>query len=107
MKAIYTLLTITLTTLWIVSCRESNMTKEGNNRNSRTFPVRAVVLHPSIFQRDFSSTGTFEANEQVMVASEIAGRIEKIHFEEGDYVLEGQLLVSINADDIKAERRQI
>jgi membrane fusion protein (multidrug efflux system) len=86
---------------------EAPSTQEGNESSSREFPVRAIVLEPKTFTQTFHSTGTFSANEQVLISSEIPGRIQKIHFREGEKVKVGQLLVSINADDILAEKQRL
>jgi len=107
MRSKFFLLSAAVLILLVSSCQDSKPDKSSGNRQGRTFPVRAVVLEPSSFFREFNATGTFEPNEQVMVATEIPGRIENIHFTEGDFVNQGQLLVSINADDIRAERRRL
>ena len=44
-------------------------------------------------------TGTILANESVELSSEISGRVEQIHFREGQYVKAGALLVSLNNDE--------
>ncbi len=93
--------------LVLFGCGNSSSEKKNSKAPNRSFPVRAIILKPSIIQSNFSATGTFEPNEQVTVATEVAGRIDKIHFEEGEIVNKNQVLVSINADDIAAERRRL
>ncbi len=107
MRPSYIILTLTLLLFGGVACQEEESNKRSDRSQDRTFPVRAIVLDPVSFARDFNSTGTFEPYEQVMISPEIAGRIDKIYFSEGEFVKKGQLLLSINADDIKAEASQI
>lgn len=97
-----------LAILFFASCGgESAAVKEEKGTSSREFPVRAIVLEPRTFTQTFNSTGTFTANEEVLISSEIPGRIQKIHFKEGGEVKQGQLLVSINSDDILAEKQRL
>lgn len=93
--------------LAILSCGNSSSDEKNSTARNRSFPVRAIILEPNNFQSSFVATGTFNPNEQVIVAAEVAGRIEKIHFKEGEVVNKNQLLVSINADEIKAERKTL
>lgn len=54
-----------------------------------------------------SAVGTLRANESVVIKPEIAGRIERIHFEGGARVRKGALLVSLDASIAAAEADQI
>ena len=44
-----------------------------------------------------TAVGTLLANESVMIRPEIDGRIEAIHFQEGQLVRKGDKLVSLDA----------
>jgi membrane fusion protein, multidrug efflux system len=66
-------------------------------------PVQVVVLKPTTIEDKISATGTVLADEEVLVRSEVAGRITRINFKEGTTVKKGQVLVTINADEIQAE----
>lgn len=107
MRLKFFLISIVVLVFFLPACQDSQPDKASSAGQDRTFPVRAVVLEPSSFFREFNATGTFEPNEQVMLAAETPGRIDRIHFTEGGFVQQGQLLVSINADDIRAERRRL
>jgi len=107
MKLIHPAILLVFLSLFMWGCNDSPSKSSSDKRAGRTFPVRAIVLEPSPFSREFNATGTFEPNEQVNLATEIPGRIESIHFVEGEIVKKGQLLVSINAEDIMAERRRL
>ncbi|RPH61551.1 MAG: efflux RND transporter periplasmic adaptor subunit [Burkholderiales bacterium] len=60
-----------------------------------------VSLSESVF-----AVGTLRANESVVVKPEIAGRIDRIHFDGGARVNRGALLVSLDASIAAAEADQ-
>jgi HlyD family secretion protein len=57
-------------------------------------------------KEDFDASGNFEANE-VIVSSEIAGRITSFTAEEGQQVVRGTQLVSIDAENLILQRQQV
>jgi membrane fusion protein (multidrug efflux system) len=46
--------------------------------------------------------GSVKANEEIDLIAEVAGKITRIYFEEGQLVKKGQLLVKINDDELRA-----
>ena len=52
---------------------------------------------------DLQSIGTVDANE-VVVSSRIPGRIQKLNVDEGDTVTAGELIATIQSDDLAAAR---
>jgi membrane fusion protein (multidrug efflux system) len=66
-------------------------------------PVSGVVLNPQRIDNKISVTGSIEANESVELKSEISGIVEEIHFQEGTNVKKGNLLVSLDDDEISAQ----
>jgi membrane fusion protein (multidrug efflux system) len=65
--------------------------------------VKAYVVKPMDLENKIISKGTVVANEEVVIASEIQGKITKIHFREGDQVSKDALLVSIEDRELKAQ----
>ncbi len=65
--------------------------------------VKAHVIEPELVQDVIASKGTVMPNEEIEVTSEISGKITGIHFKEGDEVREGQLLVSVNDQELQAQ----
>ncbi len=55
---------------------------------------------------EFDATGTFEA-EEVMVSSEAMGRVEKLTFQEGDQVKEGQFLGYVDSTQLYLKWKQL
>jgi membrane fusion protein (multidrug efflux system) len=60
------------------------------------------VVRPETITGRVATVGTLLSNEEIEVRSEVAGRIERIAFKEGGRVKKRDLLVQINADEIKA-----
>ena len=71
--------------------------------SSARIPVSAKVLNHQRIDNKISVTGSVEANESVEVKSEISGLVERIHFREGSKVGKGDLLVSLDDDEISAQ----
>ena len=94
---------VLLSGLVFFSCKK----EEKKADNAKTTPqteqkalkVDGIIAHEEITTGTISTTGTIIANEEVEIKSEISGKITGIHFKEGTFVKEGQLLVKLNDDD--------
>ncbi|MFB3894024.1 MAG: efflux RND transporter periplasmic adaptor subunit [Phycisphaerae bacterium] len=67
--------------------------------NIRVQPVAAIAEFPDTFELP----GVVEVYSTVKVAAEVDGRIEKIEVKEGQTVQQGQVLVRLNTELLKAE----
>ena len=76
-------------------------------RGRSILPVEAKVIMPQQIENVIKITGAILANESVNLRSEISGKIEKIYFEEGMKVKEGDLLLTINDDEIVAQYERL
>ena len=76
-------------------------------RSRSTLQVEAKVINPERIDNIIKITGAILANESVALRSEISGKIEKIFFEEGNRVKKGDLLLSINDDEIVAQLERL
>lgn len=59
--------------------------------------VRAEVIGKSTFVDRIQAVGTAQANEQVIVSAPVTERITRIHFADGAYVKQGQVLATLAA----------
>lgn len=59
--------------------------------------VTAQPLQAQTWQGSIAAFGVVEALEEVSVASELSGTVESIHVNEGDRVVAGQLLLTLDA----------
>jgi multidrug efflux system membrane fusion protein len=65
-------------------------------------PVHASMVERRDFSVFLNGLGTVQATNSVVVRSRVDGQIEKVAFEEGEMVREGDLLVQIDAAPFKA-----
>jgi membrane fusion protein (multidrug efflux system) len=71
---------------------------------SRAVAVEAAGVTIDTVVEDLQTVGTLRPNESVIVVPEIAGRIERIAFREGQTVEAGDVLVELDASILRAER---
>ncbi|WP_373089674.1 efflux RND transporter periplasmic adaptor subunit [Sneathiella sp.] len=69
----------------------------------RTVVVEASPVTVDTVIDDIRAVGTLQANEAVIISSEIAGRIDKIRFKESENVAAGDVLVELDSDILRAE----
>jgi membrane fusion protein (multidrug efflux system) len=70
---------------------------------ARALPVKVAVVRSDTVTDSLTAVGTLLANESVMIRPEIDGRIEAIHFREGQLVRKGDRLVSLDAAEVEAQ----
>ena len=68
--------------------------------------VETAIVVTQPLSHTIQAVGTLRADESVVIRPELAGRIEKIHFQEGQSVAAGAELVSLDASLIAAELRE-
>ena len=66
-------------------------------------PVNMQVVKPESFTVTLPVTGSIEANESVVLKSEVSGKITGIFFNEGQRVAKGALLIKVFDDDLQAQ----
>jgi membrane fusion protein (multidrug efflux system) len=68
--------------------------------------VETVQAAPEVLSSTISAVGTLKANEAVTVRPEVAGKIEKVHFEDGQRIAAGAPLFTLDASLVRAEVRE-
>ena len=74
---------------------------------ARALNVDAIVAEPTELLNNVQITGEIIPNENVLIKSEINGKIDKIHFKEGEYVRAGRTLFSVNVDELYAQLEKL
>ena len=74
--------------------------------SKKTLRVKVHRVVPIQLTERLAATGTVRANEEVEIVSEVSGKISAIHFEEGNRVAAGELLLKIDDSELVAERQQ-
>jgi membrane fusion protein (multidrug efflux system) len=71
-------------------------------------PTLVETTHPRLdaVVESVAAVGTLRAAESVVLKPELAGRVEKVHFEEGQLVAQGAPLFSLDASLMRAELRE-
>jgi membrane fusion protein, multidrug efflux system len=69
-------------------------------------PVKVAQVKEAMMTDDVSAVGSVLAEESVVIRPEIAGRVTKIHFAEGQEVKAGAPLVSIDPAELRAQLAQ-
>jgi membrane fusion protein (multidrug efflux system) len=91
-------------TLWgLLEFDNTNDAPAASAGYNPRIPVSGTVINPERIDNKISVTGSIQANEWVELKSEISGLVEKIHFKEGVPVNQGDLLVSLDDDEILAQ----
>ncbi|MEZ5577028.1 MAG: efflux RND transporter periplasmic adaptor subunit [Candidatus Competibacteraceae bacterium] len=66
-------------------------------------PVKAAPATRTTLNVEVTAVGTLRADETVMVRPEIAGRVETIHFREGQKIRQGEPLVTLDQEEYQAQ----
>jgi membrane fusion protein (multidrug efflux system) len=69
--------------------------------------VRTLRLEPQPFESRLSFNGTLMADSSIEIKSELRGKVVGIHFDDGESVAAGDLIVSIDADELRAELESV
>jgi membrane fusion protein (multidrug efflux system) len=70
-------------------------------------PVEALPVRLDTVIESASAVGSLDANESVLIRSEITGRISAIHFLEGQFVKKDEILLELDSAEYLAQVAQI
>lgn len=96
-------LLIAAATLLLYSCGKSKDNAKAKSSAKGPMPVEIFVSYASQVNETLEAAGTLLANEQVLLYSELTGRITQLSYDEGSYVRKGTLLVKMFDDDLQAQ----
>lgn len=80
--------------------------KGGKGGGAPGMAVEGIIVKTAAFDSNLEISGAIEANESVVLRSEVAGLVTGIFFKEGTNVSKGALLVKVNDRDIQAQLRE-
>jgi len=84
----------------------SESASQNGSENTAPLNVEVFVVKPDRIEDKIFTTGTLTSNEEVELASETSGLIQKILLREGESVSKGELLVKINDSELKAQLKR-
>lgn len=91
-----------LTTVWLTSCSE-----EKPVQLNAEAPVPVTLSTPFLNNTiGITASGQVSASEAAILSTRVMGFIQAVHAKPGETVKKGQLLISINSNDILAKKAQ-
>jgi membrane fusion protein, multidrug efflux system len=78
----------------------------AKNEPQKSVPVEAAAVTKGPLTEQVTAIGSLRSDESVVITSEIAGRIDGIHFKEGTSVPKGAPLISLDDSVYQAELHQ-
>jgi RND family efflux transporter MFP subunit len=97
--------TFAITVLLFTACASNEL--HENNNNDKPIMVTTSANTTGLSANGFTVTGQIEAAHSTNVATRIMGYITKIYVKAGDRVKAGQLLFTVNSNDIQAKQSQV
>lgn len=91
----------------ISNYRKETVANKPNLGPPRAVPVEAARVNVGTIPMEVSAVGSLQANESVVIRSEIAGRVKAIQFSEGRTIDQGSILLSIDPAEYLAQLEQI
>jgi RND family efflux transporter MFP subunit len=106
LKLLILLLALVVAAAFVASCRGSkaNVRKEESNANTQPAVVEGVTTAAAIkreLPRFFEATGSLAGDQQTDVAPQTSGKVVALGVDIGTYVRRGQMLVQLDADELK------
>jgi membrane fusion protein (multidrug efflux system) len=83
--------------------KPAQATGSGGGLARTALPVNLLVTKPESLTETLPVIGSIEANESVILKSEVSGKITGIFFSEGQYVTKDTLLLKVYDDDLQAQ----
>lgn len=98
---------IGLVTLVTSSCNTDTQSKNITDKDSTAaIPVEVATAQTGDISAYYSSTATLEADEEATVVAKVSGIVQELHVEEGDYVTKGDVLASLEDDQLALEAQR-
>ncbi|MFO7823759.1 MAG: efflux RND transporter periplasmic adaptor subunit [Cyclobacterium sp.] len=91
----------------ILSGGEEIAVAPQNGDNQTSLPVNVVELKQEKLENNLNITGSLIPNEIVTLRPEVAGLVEKIAFNEGQFVRKGTPLLYLNDEELDAQRERL
>lgn len=103
---ITTLVLLALGVTYAVQRSGPNVPPEKNSDLPSAVPVRTYQVQQKQFQSQIRALGTLRAWESVDITASVSETIVSLHFEDGERVSEGQLLVTLKQEEEQASLRE-
>ncbi|MBN1606170.1 MAG: efflux RND transporter periplasmic adaptor subunit [Polyangiaceae bacterium] len=89
-----------------LGCRAAAQADAHSRNSARPVPVALGMVQRKPMRREIAAVGTVVASATVAVTSQVTGRVDKVHFSEGDEVKQNQVLFTIDPRPYAASLNQ-
>lgn len=90
-----------------VGCSQPEQAGQSGEELVKTVNVETRELKPQPFERHLKLVGTVEAQNDVQISAEVAGRIEQYFVEKGDQVQKGDPVAKIDDSQLLREKERL
>jgi membrane fusion protein, multidrug efflux system len=80
--------------------------QSASGKSNKPINVTVYQVEPTVFSNKLQITGSLIAAQEVLLTSEIQGKVTAINFKEGSSVTQGQLLVQLNNKELLAQLKK-
>jgi len=105
MKTYTYTLALIIVSFFITSCGSDSKTTVEDS--SSAIPVKIIPVTANTDNPFVTASGKIQASNSANLSTRMMGFVNKIHVKVGDKVTKGQLLLSINDNDLKAKLAQV
>lgn len=70
---------------------------------NQAIPVTVAIVGEAIFDHSITVNGTFQPSQQMMMISDVAGKVTQLNFRDGSFVQAGQILLSVDKEYLQNE----
>lgn len=88
---------------WYLLAGSESAPGAGANAGPRAVAVVTATAARKEFAHEVEALGTLRANESVDITAKVADRVAAIHFEEGQQVRKGEVLVELDSTEARAD----
>ncbi|MGH2414864.1 MAG: HlyD family secretion protein, partial [Microcystaceae cyanobacterium] len=92
---------------WITSRTNNQNPADGATaQQPPAVPVKLATVEKTLVEKSSELVGTLEARRSIRLKSEVEGRVSQILVTEGERIQQGQVIFSLDSDDLQAELQQ-
>lgn len=103
-----------LVVLVLVGCTAQDAPRQGSAssgaiarpQDSTAVPVMVTKVERSTIPVELHAIGTGQAFQTVSIESQVAGIVKEVHYKQGQFVRQGQLLITLDKDPLEAALAQ-
>ena len=97
----------TAVALTLSGCMSANAATENDSTEVTATPVETLLLEKDTIRSELTYIGQVQPNKTVNIASLLAAEVTSVNFELGDRVEEGDVLFTVDAEDIENQVKQL